>query len=83
MSVGYGIPVGYKTLFFLAPMPHSAGQIEFILLAIIGAAVLVIWAIVGIVVLITQPAQRTLMSFCAVLCALAVSLSLYSHHRVC
>ena|SRR5215475_13497976 len=66
-----GIPLVRGVLFGM-PMPHSDAAIALLLTVIIGSAVVAICAVVGIVVLIVKPAQRTFISYSAVLLALAV-----------
>jgi hypothetical protein len=72
-SVVPGVPLAYNALFGIAIMPHSSEAIAFILAVLTAAAVLAIGAAVGIVVFIVKPAQRTFISYSAVVLALMVS----------
>jgi hypothetical protein len=71
-GVVLGIPLVYNVLFGVAIMPHSAEAIAVLLAVLIGATALAIWAVIGIVVLIAKPAQRTLISYSAIVLALVV-----------
>jgi hypothetical protein len=71
-SVVLGIPLVYNTLFGVAIMPHSSEAIAVLLAVLAGAAVLGISAVIGIVVLIARPAQRTFIGYFAVVLALVV-----------
>jgi hypothetical protein len=72
ISVVLGIPLVYHALLGVAMMPHSFEAIAVLLSILVGAAVVAIWAVVGIVVLIVKPAQRTFISYSAVVLAVAV-----------
>src|SRR5262245_45441956 len=72
ISCVVGIPLVRNALFGMALMPHSVEAIAALLAIIIATAAVAICAVVGIVVLVLKPAQRTFLSYSAVLLALAV-----------
>jgi len=72
ITVVLGIPLVYNALLGVAIMPHSSEAIAALFTILIAAAVVAICAVVGIVVLIVKPAQRTFLSYSAVVLALAV-----------
>jgi len=65
-----GIPLVYNALFGVAT--HAGDEFGYLVAVLTVVAVLAIFAVVGIVVLIVKPAQRTFISYSAVLLALAV-----------
>jgi len=72
IAVVLGIPLVYNALLGVAIMPHSSEAIAVLLTILIATAVVAICAVVGIVVLIVNPAGRTFLSYSAVVLALAV-----------
>lgn len=59
-------------------MPHSIEVVAILLLLVAGAGGLVIWATIGVVLLITNPVQRTLIAYSAVVLALIVCLLVFA-----
>jgi len=72
-SIVVGVPLGYLVLFGPSGFAHSTRDVLLVLAFLLGAAVLAVWALYGIVLLIRRPLHRTLLAYGAVLLALLVT----------
>ena len=66
------IPLVFQALFGFMGMPHSMEAVVVLIAVLAGAAVVGLWALIGVLLLIARPAHRTLGGYVAVVLAIVV-----------